>query len=117
MARLWVNLVGVTPLLLGMMVAVPQMVVAPLVLAQGNSQISQEAEAFRLLIEGENLRHQGTRESLQQALEKYQQALSLFRSTGNRRGEALLLGSIGRVYESIGQPQRALDFYQQTLPI
>ncbi len=94
MARRWVGLVGVTPLLLGMMVAVPQMVMAPLVLAQ-SSQSSQATEALRQFREGERLRQQGNRESLQQALEKYQQALSLLRATGNRRGEAITLNNIG----------------------
>ncbi len=76
MARRWVGLVGVTPLLLGMMVAVPQMVVAPLVLAQSSqtsqsSQSSQVTAAQSLYNEGERLRQQRTRESLQQALTKF----------------------------------------------
>lgn len=37
----WVNLVGVAPLLLGIMVFVPQMVVSPLVLAQTNASERQ----------------------------------------------------------------------------
>ncbi len=50
MARRWVNLVGVTPLLLGMTVSVPQMVMATLVSAQSSqtsqsSQSSQKTEA------------------------------------------------------------------------
>ncbi len=122
MARHLVNLVGVSPLLLGIMVAVPQMVVIPLVLAQNgqtnqNSQSSQTTEAQSLFNEGERLYQQGTRESLQQALEKYQQALPLFRATGDRNSEADSLGSIGNIYESIGQPQQALRYYQQALPI
>ena len=119
MARRWVNLVGVTPLLLGMMVSVPQMVVAPLVLAQSSqtNQSSQATEAQRLYEEGETLRRQGTRESFQQALAKYQQALPLFRASGDRAGEADNLDSIGRVYYRTGQPQQALNFLQQALSL
>jgi CHAT domain-containing protein/tetratricopeptide (TPR) repeat protein len=122
MARRWVNLVGVTPLLLGMMVAVPLMVVAPLVLAQSSqtnqiSQSSQATEAQSLYTEGEQLRRRGTRESLQQALAKFQQALPLFRVSGDRNGEADNLDSIGLVYSRLGQAQLALNFYQQALPL
>jgi CHAT domain-containing protein len=117
MARCWVNLVRVAPLLLGMMVSVPQIVVAPLVVAQSISQSSEQTEAQRLYEEGEQLRQQGTGESLQQALEKYQQALPLFRAGGDRNGEANSLDSIGWVFYSLMQTEQALDYYQQALPI
>ena len=125
MARRWVNLVGVTPLLLGMMVSVPQMVVAPLVVAQSSSQSSQQTEAQILFNEGERLYQQGTRESLQQALEKFQQALSLFRAASDsteerlrqRSQEATTLNRIGWVSYLLGQFQLALNSHQQALPI
>jgi len=119
MARRWVNLVGVTPLLLGMVVFGQQMVVAPLVLAQTSqsSQSSQRTEAQSLYEEGETLRRQGTRESLQHALEKYQQALPLFRASGDRNGESDNFDSISRAYNGLGQMQQALDYLQQALPI
>ena len=119
MARRWVNLVGVTPWLLEMMVSVPQMVVAPLVLAQSNqtNQSSQPTEAQSLYNEGKQLQQKGTKESLQQALEKYQQALLLFRAARDRNGEATTLNRIGGIYYSLGQPQQALNYLQQALPI
>ena len=131
MVRRWGRLVGVTPLVLGMMVAVPQMVVTPLVLAQSSqtnqsSESSQATEAQRLYEEGETLRERGTRGSLQQALDKFQQALPLFRAARDRNGEADNLDSIGRVYNSLGRLQQppdslqqdlALDYLQQALPI
>ena len=128
MARRWVNLLGVTPLLLGMMVSVPQIVVTPLVLAQ-SSQTSQSSnpltEAQRLYEEGENLREQGTRESLQQALAKFQQALPLFRANSDspeerlrqRYQEATTLNNIGNIYYRIGQPEQSVTYYQQALLI
>jgi tetratricopeptide (TPR) repeat protein len=125
MARRWVNFVGVSPLLLGMMVAVPQMVAAPGVLAQSSSKNSQATEAQRLYREGEQLRRQGTSESFQQALAKFQEALPLFRATGDspeerlrqRNGEAENLESIGNVYLGLRQGQQSLDYYQQALQI
>ncbi len=119
MARCWVNLLGVSPLLLGIMIAVPQMAASPLVLAQSGqtNQNSQAIEAQRLYNEGERLRQQGTRESLQQALARFQQALPLFRANGDRSGEADNLDSMGIVSSRLGQTQQALNFYRQALPL
>jgi CHAT domain-containing protein len=108
MARHWVGLVGVAPLLLGIMAAVPPMVVTPLVLAQSQNQL-------------DNLLRQGAtqfrRGQMTAALTTFQQALALARQTKDRRGEATILNNIGLIYNSVGQPQRALEFYQQALPI
>jgi tetratricopeptide (TPR) repeat protein len=32
-------------------------------------------------------------------------------------GEAKILNNIGRVYDALGEKQKALDFYQQSLPL
>ncbi len=108
MARHWVSLVKVTPLLLGIMVSVPPMVVAPLVVAQSQNQL-------------DNLLRQGAtqfrRGQMTTALTTFQQALALARQTKDRRGEATILNNLGLIYNSVGQPQRALEFYQQALLI
>jgi len=36
---------------------------------------------------------------------------------GDRSSEAVTLGNIGGCYRANGQPQKALEFYNQTLPI
>ena len=36
---------------------------------------------------------------------------------GDRSGEARTLHNIGLVYDSVGEKQRALDYYNQALPI
>ncbi len=108
MVRRWGSLVGVTPLLLGMMISAPQMVVTPLVVAQSQNQL-------------DNLLRQGAtqfrRGQMTAALTTFQQALALARQAKDRRGEATILNNIGLIYNSVGQPQRALEFYQQALPI
>ena len=53
----------------------------------------------------------------QEALESCNQALAIWRSVGNRQGEALTLNSIGRLYRDLGQQQTALDYYNQALPM
>ncbi len=88
--------------------------------------LSNETDAQKLFREGERLRRRGTRESLEQAFTKFQQALVLFRTTSSnliaqrltqRKGEADALNGIGEVYAAIGQPQQSLDFHQQALLI
>ena len=46
-----------------------------------------------------------------------QSGAALAREVGYRRGEATTLNAIGVAYEKIGQPQKALEFYDQALPI
>src|SRR5262249_11449426 len=41
----------------------------------------------------------------------------IHRQTGNRQFEANTLANIGIVYGSTGQPQKALDYFQQALPL
>jgi hypothetical protein len=65
--------------------------------------ISQQPAANRaeqLLQEGLQLYQQGTLESLQQAVAKWQEALPLFRAAGDKKGEAVTLLGIGGVYSA-----------------
>ncbi|MEW6735668.1 MAG: tetratricopeptide repeat protein [Acidobacteriota bacterium] len=73
--------------------------------------------AHRVFVEGESLRASEDAESLLKAIEKYAQALQLFRAIGNRIGEVDALNSIGFVYDSLGENEKALDHYKQALPI
>ena len=104
MGKLRMNL-GQVVLIGSILVAVPQIVINPPVLAQ--SQRTQEA--LRLVREGEQLRLQGTNASFQQALSKFQQALALVRNLRDRTGEALILQNIGLVYRNLGQWQQGLN--------
>lgn len=73
--------------------------------------------AERLLQEGFQLFEQGTVESLQQAIEKWEEALPLWRAVGDKAKEALTLLGIGRVYDKLGEKQQALEYYNQALPL
>jgi CHAT domain-containing protein/Tfp pilus assembly protein PilF len=75
------------------------------------------AGARKLFQEGEQLRNQGTAESLKAAVEKYLQALPLFRAAGEKRWEALTLHNIGLVCDDLGEKQKALDYITQALPL
>jgi CHAT domain-containing protein/Tfp pilus assembly protein PilF len=59
----------------------------------------------------------GTLEARRKSIEKYQEALELYRSATDRNGEAQALNNIGLVYDSLGEPQKALENYNEALPI
>lgn len=68
-----------------------------------------------LLSEGEQLQAGGDEETLQRALQKYGEAASLYRSAGDRSGEARALSKLGLVYNDMGEKQKALDYAKQAL--
>lgn len=51
------------------------------------------------------------------ALEFYNQALPLRRSTADQAGEARTLNNLGKLYEDRGELPRALELYNQALPL
>ncbi len=67
--------------------------------------------AQKAFADATSLRNQRTAESFRSAIEKYQEALSLWRSLGDRKMEAYSLYEIGWVYGDIGEYQKALDSY------
>ena len=73
-----------------------------------------DSEADRLLNEGIELYRISER---RQALDTWQQALELYRQAGNRTGEAIILGNIGNVYQSLGDYPQALDYQEQSLTL
>ena len=84
-------------------------------IAQSPAATKENAE--RVFDEGMKLYQQGSAESLRQAIQKWQEARLLYRAVGDRRVEAITLTGIGRVYDALGEKQKALDFYNQALPI
>jgi CHAT domain-containing protein/tetratricopeptide (TPR) repeat protein len=73
--------------------------------------------AQTVFAEGEQLRARGDAESLQRAIKKYEEALSLYRITGAPDREAQALLNMGVIYNDLGEKQKALDYFAQALPI
>ncbi|MEG4065429.1 tetratricopeptide repeat protein [Microcoleus sp. SVA1_A1] len=116
-----INSVRLLSVLVEILFITPSSLVTPVipvspVMTQGSPN-SQESDPQKLYEEGEVFFQQGTEESLPQALEKYQQALTLFRAAGNRLKEADVLSNIGVVYDWMEQPQQALSSYEQSLTV
>jgi len=59
----------------------------------------------------------GTLEARRKSIEKYHEALELFRQAGDRDDEATTLNNIGRVYQSLGEMKKAIEKYDEALPI
>ncbi len=76
--------------------------------------ITLKAEADRLLEQG---RQQYAISQFREALQSWEQALTIYREIGYRQGEAASLGSLGVAYQSLGQFQKAIAFYEQSLEI
>jgi CHAT domain-containing protein/Tfp pilus assembly protein PilF len=57
----------------------------------------------------------GALEARRKGIEKYQEALELYRKAGDHRGEADTLNNIGLVYYSLGWEEKALDYLSQSL--
>jgi tetratricopeptide (TPR) repeat protein len=51
----------------------------------------------------------------ERALGYYEQALSVDRETGDRRGEGVRLGNLGNAYHALGQVERAIKLYAEAL--
>ncbi len=69
-----------------------------------------DAEAARLV-------EQGTAESLRKALEKFQEALPLWRSVGDPQQEAQSLNDIGSMHNLLGENSKSFEYYAQALPL
>ena len=59
----------------------------------------------------------GTLEDKRKSIEKYHEALDLYRRAGARRGEAVTLNNIGEVYHSLEETRKALEKFNESLPI
>jgi CHAT domain-containing protein len=71
-------------------------------------------QADKLIKEGEKLRDTN---KLQAALEKFSEALNIYRQNKNKAGEGKALNNLGNTYGDLGQIQKAISYYQQGLEV
>lgn len=67
--------------------------------------------AERLLVEAEQLRSDWNAASWRKAVVKYKSALELVRRSGDKQKELLILKTLGSLYFSLNDAQRALSYY------
>lgn len=80
-------------------------------------RINSMSAAFDAAAEGDELRAKSDRSSLKLALEKYEAALEAWRRLGDKHWEASTLQDVGSVYQLLGQNDKALAMYDQSLTI
>jgi CHAT domain-containing protein len=86
-------------------------------LRMATEQDRKQVNAERAFAEGERLLKQETAESIRQSLAKYEAALQLYRSAGDRGGEAASYGKICQVSYLTSQAQKARDTCNQSLQL
>ncbi|WP_228048787.1 tetratricopeptide repeat protein [Nodularia sp. LEGE 06071] len=75
------------------------------------------AAAEKLFEEGMLFYRQGTAESVQQAIVKWQEALKLWQQIDDKYQQALTLLGLGYVHNSLGEKQQALSYFNQALAL
>ena len=75
------------------------------------------ATAQLIFDEARKLRAQQNPAAKRLGIEKYEQALPLFRAAGDTERQALTLFSIGLSYPALNEFRKALDYFNQTLPL
>lgn len=83
----------------------------------GRPEDRARLSATQAFQQGEQLRAQATKELLPQVVNKFETALAGYRSARDRAGEAAMLNNLGVVYNSMGEREKALDYYRQALAI
>jgi tetratricopeptide (TPR) repeat protein len=85
-------------------------------LREANAEDKYRVAADSFFREAEQLKN-GTLEAKRQGIEKYQEALELYRRAGARREEAETIKNIGDIHISMGDAKKALEMLTMALPI
>jgi CHAT domain-containing protein/tetratricopeptide (TPR) repeat protein len=85
-------------------------------LRSANAEDRYRVAAGSVLQEAYHLQ-KGTLEERRRSIEKFREALELYRRATDRTGEAAMLHNIGAVYDSLGEMQKALEKYNEALPL
>src|SRR5262249_44835648 len=87
------------------------------VAAQDRDRDRDRAAAERAFAEGARLWKEGTAASRLRTIEKYQEALALWRGIGGRKEEAMAIEQIGNAHNGLGDYRKALDYWEEALPL
>jgi len=102
---------------LGHLQSVPENKERQLAQQEATPSDSTRRAAEQAFAEGEHLYAQGTPEGRRQAIAKYEAALRLWQSLGDRFSQGTTLTRIGIAYNALGEYQKALEYYTQALPL
>ena len=91
--------------------------IMPFTLREATAVDRQHVAAERLFEAGRKLRSQQTAADRRAAIEKFEQALPLYRTAGDTYRQALTLLSIGFAYAQLNEFRSALDYGNKILPL
>ena len=78
---------------------------------------AQTSELDRAIAEGVRLGREGSKESFVAAIRQFEIAARLSQAANNQAKQALAFNWLGFIYSALGEKQKALDYYNQALPI
>jgi CHAT domain-containing protein/Tfp pilus assembly protein PilF len=78
---------------------------------------AERIAAERAFAEGEQFRARESNEERRPAIAKYQEALRLWQTTGDRAGQASALNALGRVYDNLNDRDKAFASFTEALEI
>jgi CHAT domain-containing protein len=82
-----------------------------------SEQETKRAEGTKLVNEAFKLYMEGTKDSLKQAIQKFEQSRTLFQSVNDAFSESIALNGLGTVSSLLGEKQKALEYYALALPL
>jgi CHAT domain-containing protein len=85
--------------------------------AQDENRIATREMAAKAVEDGARLSEEGSADSRQRAIEKYQEACWHWQAAHDRQEEAYTLLSIGWVYRDLRQWPHAIEYYEQALTL
>ncbi|MFH1639279.1 MAG: tetratricopeptide repeat protein [Chloroflexota bacterium] len=85
--------------------------------AEKVARFAKDNERLANLLATLGLIYHKNKDELKPALEYYRKSSDVYRKIGNPMGEAIELGNMGVVYETQGDLEKALGYYQQALRI
>jgi len=85
------------------------------ILSQTNSTTPQTAD--RLNAEANRLYREGTKDSLEQAIQKLLEAAAIYHSSGDATHEAGALNNVARTYLLLGEQRQAIEYLKRVLPL
>jgi CHAT domain-containing protein len=76
-----------------------------------------QVAAETTLLAGDQLRAQNRAEPLRNAMKKYEEAVAIYRSLNDRKGEGIALTRVANAHYLLGDLQKSLELFQQALPL
>jgi len=86
-------------------------------LRAATEQDKKRNKARQAFSEAERLREQGTAVSIRNSIEKYKEALQLWREVSDQDGQSNVLNNLAIAHSMLGEIKEAIEYFNQALPL